>query len=344
MRVTRSTTLLSRQKERQEIVLIPEEILIRIWSFLDFDTIQKICVLVSKSWFDKIRNSMKLSGELKIQCIDQWGSPETHSIHDINAILSNWKKLKVLHVSNEVKIFQFGINLTANKFLEMIVIPGSVSLTELGNWGEVEKFWFDPKRFWIDCPKLENVSSLRIDTEKIPENLDMEKICQGLTNLESLYLYGIANLKSVLLLNFKQLENLVIRGSIKIDDLLDLLHSIGNMKTLEISGVLNIDMDTFDLDKETTIVVFEQAFKIIEENISSRISHFQTFQVHEKKHDLIIDFSNGDSGELTTLRKLMGSEAKFQYDDYESDEEVMDESDENSDEKVMDESDENSDE
>ena len=227
MRVTRSTTLLSRQKERQEIVLIPEEILIRIWSFLDFDTIQKICVLVSKSWFDKIRNSMKLSGELKIQCIDQWGSPKTHSIHDINAILSNWKKLKVLHVSNEVNIFQFGINLaTTAEFLKKIVVPGSVSLTELGNWGEVEKFWFDPKRFWIDCPKLENVSSLRIDTEKIPENFDMEKICQGLTNLESLYLYGIANLKSVLLLNFKQLKNLVVRGSIKIDDLLDLCIAI----------------------------------------------------------------------------------------------------------------------
>ena len=63
MRITRSATLLSRQKERQEIVLMPEEILIRIWSFLDFDTLQKICVLVSKSWFDKIRNSMKLSGE-----------------------------------------------------------------------------------------------------------------------------------------------------------------------------------------------------------------------------------------------------------------------------------------
>ena len=154
MRVTRSTTLLSRQKERQEIVLMPEDILIRIWSFLDFDTIQKICVLVSKSWFDKIRNSMKLSGELKIQCIDQWGSPETHSIHDINAILSNWKKLKVLHVSNEVKIFQFGINLTANKFLERIVVPGSVSLTELGNWGKVKKFWLILNAFGLTVPIL----------------------------------------------------------------------------------------------------------------------------------------------------------------------------------------------
>ena len=176
MRVTRSATLLSRQKEQQEIILMPEEILIRIWSFLDFDTLQKICVLVSKSWFDKIRNSMKLSGELKIQWITSWGSAETLSIHDINAILSKWKKLKVLHVSNEVNIFQFGINLTTNKFLEKIVVPGSVSLTELGNWGEVKKFWFDPKRFWIDCPKLENVSSLRIDTHNIPENFDMNNI------------------------------------------------------------------------------------------------------------------------------------------------------------------------
>ena len=115
------------------------------------------------------------------------------------------------------------------------------------------------------------------------------------------------------------------------------------MKTLKISGVLNIDMDTFDLDKETTIVIFEQAFKIIEENISSRIGTFETFQVHEKKHDLIIDFTDGGSGELTTLRKLMGSEARFHYDDYETDEEVMDESDENSNVGVMDESDENSD-
>ena len=328
MRVTRSATLLSRQKERHEIVLMPEEILIRIWSFLDFDTLQKICVLVSKSWFDKIRNSMKLSGELKIVRITSWGEPETLSIHDINAILSSWKKLKVLRVSNEVDIFQFGINLTTNKFLEKIVVPGSVSLTELGNWGEVKKFWFDPKRFWIDCPKLENVSSLEIHAENIPENFDMQKNCQGLTNLESLYLFGtIANLKSVLLLNFKQLKNLRVMGDIKIDDLLDILQSIGNMKTLKISGVLDIDMDAFDLDKETTMVVFEQAFKIIKE----KIGIFQTFQVHEKKHDLIIDFSDGESGQLTTLRKLMGSEARFHYDDYESDEEVMDESDENSD-------------
>ena len=72
MRVTRSATLLSRQKERQEITLMPEEILIRIWSFLDFDTLQKICVLVSKSWFDKIRNSMKLSGEFYLNAYENY--------------------------------------------------------------------------------------------------------------------------------------------------------------------------------------------------------------------------------------------------------------------------------
>ena len=85
-------------------------------------------------------------------------------------------------------IFQFGINLTTNKFLEKIVVSKSVSLTELGNWGKVKNFWFDPKCFWIDRPKLENVSSLEIDVENIPENFDMENIFQG--NLENLYLFG----------------------------------------------------------------------------------------------------------------------------------------------------------
>ena len=58
----------------------------------------------------------------------------------------------------------------------------------------------------------------------------------------------------------------------------------------------------------------------------------------EPEHDYFLHFalkyvlcSSGNRGKLTTLRKLMGSEARFHYDDYESDQEGMDESDENSD-------------
>ena len=199
----------------------------------------------------------------------------------------------MLEVSSKEDIFQFGINLSSNKFLKMVIVPGSISLNELGNWGKVKKFWFNPKRFFIDPAQLENVINLEIDVDKIPENFAMEQICQDLTNLETLSLQFItptANLKSVLILNFKQLKDIEVVGKIKFDDLFDILHTIGNMKTLKISGSLDIVYDNIDLDKETTMNVFKQAMKIIKEKISSRIGE-DTFQVHEKQHDLIIDFT-----------------------------------------------------
>ena len=44
---------------------LPKEMWIHIWSFIDFDTLQKICTVVCKSWLDEIRDSVQLSSELK---------------------------------------------------------------------------------------------------------------------------------------------------------------------------------------------------------------------------------------------------------------------------------------
>ena len=44
---------------------LPKEMWIHIWSFIDFDTLQKICTVVCKSWLDEIRDSAQLSSELK---------------------------------------------------------------------------------------------------------------------------------------------------------------------------------------------------------------------------------------------------------------------------------------
>merc|ERR1712051_514039 len=52
-------------KELQEFNL-PVEVWINVWNFLDFNTRQKICTLVSKPWLNQIRNSSILSGEMKI--------------------------------------------------------------------------------------------------------------------------------------------------------------------------------------------------------------------------------------------------------------------------------------
>ena len=47
-----------------EEFILPEEIWIMIWKYLDFKTLQKVCTQVSKSWLEMIRSS-KPSWEFK---------------------------------------------------------------------------------------------------------------------------------------------------------------------------------------------------------------------------------------------------------------------------------------
>ena len=95
---------------------MPRDVCIHIWSFLDFDTVQKKCTLVSRAWFEKIRNSPSLSREMRLRI-------ENQSIEEINDVLNHWKKLQVLHVTKEEAITQFGINLNEHKFLRKIIVP-----------------------------------------------------------------------------------------------------------------------------------------------------------------------------------------------------------------------------
>ena len=86
-----SRSALSKQDPESTKIRLPTEIWIHIWSFLDFNTLQKICILVSKEWFCKVRNSERLSDEIILRL-------ENRSAKDINNILSLWPKLKVLHL------------------------------------------------------------------------------------------------------------------------------------------------------------------------------------------------------------------------------------------------------
>ena len=83
----------SKQNPESTKIRLPTEIWIHIWSFLDFNTLQKICVLVSKEWFRTIRNSARLSGEIILRL-------ENRNAKDINNVLSLWPKLKVLQLSD----------------------------------------------------------------------------------------------------------------------------------------------------------------------------------------------------------------------------------------------------
>ena len=146
----------------EEQRLLPE-IWHHIWSFVDFETLQKSCVAVSQTWFDGIRDSPTLSSEMKIK-----KGNEELSNEDFNGILSKWPKLKILDLSEfkegkiKLLISTNKINLKALPLLEKIIAKpdmfGSINLDALHDikTGEVEKIWLDPKE--VQAPiKLENV-------------------------------------------------------------------------------------------------------------------------------------------------------------------------------------------
>ena len=238
-------------------IRLPTEIWTHIWSFLDFNTCQKICIHVSKEWLYQIRNSTRLSSEMILRLEDQ-------SIEDINNVLSRWPKLKVLHVSDcndsqhrklvslreKLKKFALttemrGINLTEQVLLRKLVGSESMRLVELGNWGKATIVWFDPNN-WTPT-NLESVINLQIYVDCIPGNFEIGKIGKFLINVENLYItrkrgmavtldsYFILSLSNFLL-GFKKLTKVSIKVEVKVKSdktyFLNLLNSIANVKTI----------------------------------------------------------------------------------------------------------------
>ena len=201
----------------------PEEVWIHMWSFLDFNNLQKTCTLVCKNWLNQIRDSSVLSGEMKIFRSDsetqrfqeykrfmKSGEIEKNAVFETKkfeefdqaeAVLSGWLKLKVLYVSNEKEIEKFG-TFPKHKLLEKIVVLGSKSpqnkllSKKSGNLGVVTKSWFNPKLplnsasgYNLRSNKthpatLENVLSISISPSSIPQNY--EKSAEQMKSVEFL--------------------------------------------------------------------------------------------------------------------------------------------------------------
>ena len=129
---------------------------------------------------------------------------DKQNIKDINDALSRWPKLKVLHlydytssrlnklVSHWEKLKEFtltteilGINLTEHALLRKIVVPESMPLAELGDWGKATKVWFDPKNW--NPAKFENViQDLKLQVNSVPQYLEIMHNVQFLINIEEL--------------------------------------------------------------------------------------------------------------------------------------------------------------
>ena len=99
--------------------ILPEEIWIMIWKYLDFKTLQKVCTQVSKSWLEMIRSS-KLSWEIKLRytrnCL------EDLEVADFNAMLLHWKDLRVIHFSSQDDFDKFRSSLNSHNIVGKVVI------------------------------------------------------------------------------------------------------------------------------------------------------------------------------------------------------------------------------
>ena len=131
--------------------VIPKEIWVKIWGQVDFKSRQKLCTLVCKDWFEGIRGSTSLSGQMAL-------NNEQKSLEDINLVLSHWEKLRIVRMSHEMsndELFQ----LATHPSLKKIIFPKEF---ELGIWGKVTKVCFDLKNK-SSVTNVENIIELHLE-------------------------------------------------------------------------------------------------------------------------------------------------------------------------------------
>ena len=200
----------------EEWPLLPMEVWHQIWSFVagDFETLQKSCVAVSKTWFNGIRDSPTLSSEMKI--ISKKGNEEL-SNEDFDGILSKWSKLKILDLSEfkagkiQLLISTNKINLKALPLLEKIIAKPDSYMEALNELGEVQKIWINPKDFQAPI-KLENVFWLKFYPAAcfLPEEFiaTMQEIGPMMKNIESLDVPIVNQETLSWILNFTNLKKI----------------------------------------------------------------------------------------------------------------------------------------
>jgi len=232
-----------------ELPFFPTEVWIKIWDFIDFHTLQKKCTIVSKSWFEVIRNTPTLSGEMELKKTieKEDGTLETLNADGIDSILSHWPMLKVLYAPGyETKNIQNAIltkkvNLKAHTLLERIIAkPDSQFFKGMGKWGEAKKIWLNPKN--IQAPlKLEGIISLAIGVGFKPAKL--RALGPKMKNLEELSVNTMEqsekNSLSMLEIDSNDSEELdfilgMPMGQVEENPKLDWLSSFNNLRRLEL--------------------------------------------------------------------------------------------------------------
>ena len=189
-------------------VNLPKEMWITIWSYVDFKTLQKSCVLVSKVWLKDVRESVELSGKLflKNDNLDE---------EFVKTILSNWKMLKVLHLSKRMDQLDLA---STHKILEKLVVPvENLFINELKDHPvEAKKIFINPKlKTFLYLNK--KVVILNPKNKSIPVPINVENVIELRLNLSDIkILGGLAQMKPLKSMNaMKNLERLHIYWTIE---------------------------------------------------------------------------------------------------------------------------------
>ena len=188
------------------INLLPDEVWVHIFGFLEFRTLQFKATCVCKKWFKIIRNDSNLSGEFSLLTEDWF---------DINALLLSWKKVKV--VRSPVLVRDSGINddvlqlidipdvdlrkvnFKVCKLLKKVVVTNfrgkKAVVTEFPPWINVSKYWYDPH---IESSEIgpENVVKLgiRIAEETYNEvDSTLEDMGRRMNDLEEMFIMYSTN-------------------------------------------------------------------------------------------------------------------------------------------------------
>ena len=190
---------------------------INIWSYVDFKTLQKSCVLVSKVWLKDVRESVQLSGKL---CLKNDNLDEEF----VKTILSQWKMLKVLHLSKRMD--QLDLSST-HKILEKLIVPvENLFIKELKDYPvEVKKICINPKQqTFLYLNK--KVVILNPKSKSIPVPIKVENVFELTLNLRDIAAFGggwrgptnerLAHMKPLISMNaMKNLERLHIYWTIE---------------------------------------------------------------------------------------------------------------------------------
>ena len=298
--------------------MVPKEIWVKIWSEVDFRTQQKSCTLVCKYWFEGIRGSTSLSGQMALD-------NSKKSLKDINLVLSHWEKLRIVRMSSAMSNIEL-LQLDTHPSLEKIIFPKEY---ELGLWGKVTKVCFDLKNKASETTSVENIVELHLlnffegwhwqtirmevhNEDREPflkrfktEDNSLEPIARMMLNLETLHVfsdYYYDDIEQEKLNYFgcffrglqrcKNLSELILPM-----DFGDYANYTPNIKKLKIKGGYDFPLEDFD---------WVANLKKLE------ILKLEMFRVYDKEID-IEDLTRKMFGNLTNLKSLELDDCSLMY-------------------------------